>query len=234
MDCRDMSNLFGFLDFTQPGNVSQPNCFVATENITALNYEAGIKGQPLDNLQLSVAVFYTDYSDLPYQVSTTVGGGFDTRNIIVDQTSTGVELEGTWAVGEGFLLHGSLGYIDVDVDDPDAVAPLTPELTFSLSPEYTFAAGDGEITIRADYSYRDEMFGEPTSDPGRLTRIDSRSIINVDLAYRPEGGEWTVALYGKNLSDERYDNARLNTGDYILRILSNDIREYGLRFIREF
>jgi iron complex outermembrane receptor protein len=27
--------LFGFLDFTQPGNVSQPNCFVASDNITA-------------------------------------------------------------------------------------------------------------------------------------------------------------------------------------------------------
>jgi iron complex outermembrane recepter protein len=226
--------LFGFLDFTQPGNVSQPNCFVATDNITALNYEAGIKGLPFDNLQLSVAVFYTDYSDLPYQVSTTTGGGFDTRNVIVDQTSSGIELEGSWAIGEGFLLHSSLGYINADVKDPEAVAPLTPDLTFSLSPEYSFAIGDGDVTVRADYSYRGEMFGEPSSDPGRLTKIDSRSIVNMDIAYRPQGGEWTLALYGKNLADERYDNARLNTGDYVLRILSNDIREFGLRFIREF
>lgn len=226
--------LFGFLDFTQPGNVSQPNCFFATENITALNYEAGIKGQPFDNLQLSVAVFYTDYSDLPYQVSTTVGAGFDTRNIIVDQTSTGIELEGSLAITNDFLIHGSLGYIDVDVDDPDAVAPLTPELTFSLSPEFTFLTDRGEITARADYSYRDEMFGEPTSDPGRLTRISSRSLVNIDVAYRPQDADWTLAFYGKNITDERYDNARLNTGDYIIRILSNDIREYGLRFILEF
>jgi hypothetical protein len=27
----------------------------------------------------------------------------------------------------------------------------------------------------------------------------------------------------------RYDNARLNTGDYILVILSNDASEFGLR-----
>ena len=38
-----------------------------------LNYEVGLKGEPFDNLQLSIAVFSTDYSDLPYQVSTTTG-----------------------------------------------------------------------------------------------------------------------------------------------------------------
>jgi iron complex outermembrane receptor protein len=45
---------------------------------------------------------------------------------------------------------------------------------------------------------------------------------------------WTTALYGRNATDERYDNARLNTGDYVLRILSNDASEFGLRFIRSF
>lgn len=226
--------LFGFLDFTQPGNVSQPNCFVANDNITAINYEAGLKGLITDNLQLSLAVFYTEYTDLPYQVSTTIGGGFNTVNIIVDQTSTGLELEGSWAVTDRFLIHGSLGYINVDVDDPDAVAPLTPEMTASLSPEYTFSAGSGEVTIRVDYSYRYSMWGEPSDDPGRFTKIDSRSLVNADIAYRPDNGDWTLAFYAKNMTDERYDNARLNTNDYIIKILSNDIREYGLRFIRAF
>ena len=105
--------LFGFLDFTQPGNVSRPNCFVANDNVTALNYEVGLKGQPFDNLQMSVAVFYTDYSDLPYQVSaTTPGGGFNTRNILVDQTSMGVEWEGIWHVTDHFRIHSTLGYIE--------------------------------------------------------------------------------------------------------------------------
>ena len=50
-----------------------PNCFVASDNITAINYEAGIKGAPTNNFQMSAAVFYTQYKDLPYQVSTTAG-----------------------------------------------------------------------------------------------------------------------------------------------------------------
>ena len=229
--------LFGSLDFTQPGNVSTPNCFVANDNVTAINYEAGLKGQPLDTLQLSVAVFFTEYSDLPYQVSTTTGAGFDTQNLIVDQESFGVEIESAWAPTDNFTLHTTLGYIDADVDAPGAptaVAPLTPEITASISPEYTMPFASGELTLRGDWSYRDDMFGEPTSDPGRFTQIDSRELLNFDFSYTPDDANWTVGLYGRNITDERYDNARLNTGDYVLVILSNDASEFGVRFKTEF
>jgi len=227
--------LIGSFDFPT-GVLSRPNCFVANDNVTAINYEVGLKGQPFDSLQMSIAVFNTEYSDLPYQVSTTTGGGFNTQSVIVDQTSQGVEWEGTWAPTDSFRLHTTLGYIDADVDDPNpaAVAPLTPELTASVSPELTIPVGGGDVTARVDWSFRDEMFGEPTSDPGRFTLIDSRDLINFDISYRPTDGDWTVAAYGRNVTDERYDNARLNTGDYVLVMLSNDASEFGLRFSKEF
>jgi iron complex outermembrane receptor protein len=237
--------LFGSVDFSQnPPALNPVNCFEANDNVTALNYEVGIKGQPFDNLQMSVAVFYTDYSDLPYQVSETLpGAGFDTRNIFVDQTSEGLEWEGIWQVSEQFRIHSTLGYIDTSADEqvtdpanppPQAVAPLTPELTFSISPEYSFALGDGNLTLRADYSFRDDMYGEPSADPGRFTQIDSRDLINLDVTYEPVDGDWSISAYGKNVTDERYDNARLNTGDYILVILSNDASEFGVRVTKDF
>jgi iron complex outermembrane receptor protein len=215
-----------------------PNCFVASDNIIATNYEVGFKGQLTDNFQMAATVFFTQYEDLPYQVSTTAGAGFNTVNLIVDQDSTGFEWENTLYFTENFLFHATLGYIDVNVDEQGGVqpvAPLTPELTASISPEIHFPmSGGGEIVFRADYSYRDEMFGEPSSDPGRLTQIDSREIINVDLSYQSADGGWVAGLYGRNVTDERYDNARLNTGDYILQILSNDPSEFGVRFIKSF
>jgi iron complex outermembrane receptor protein len=213
-----------------------PNCFVATENVTAINYEVGMKGELFDSLQLSIAVFNTNYKDLPYQVSSSTGAGFNTQNIVVDQTSRGAELETTWAATDNFRLHATVGYIDADVDDPNpaAVAPLTPELTMSLSPELTIPAGSGEITLRADWSFRDDMYGEPSNDPARFTFIESRDLINADVSYRPNDGDWTVGLYGRNITDERYDNARLNTGDYVLVMLSNDASEFGVRFVKEF
>ena len=235
--------LFGSL-FPPPGTgpfdplSDDPNyCFLANDNVTALNYEVGLKGQPLDNLQMSVAVFYTNYSDLPYQVSTSIpGGGFNTEIIIVDQTSMGVEWESTWQVTDAFRLYATLGYIDADVDDPNpnTVAPLTPELTVSISPEYNFAFANGEVTVRADWSFRDDMFGEPSSLPSRFTKIESRDLINFDITYQPSDGDWSVSAYGKNVTDERYDNARLNVTDYVLVIKSNDASEYGVRLTKEF
>jgi iron complex outermembrane receptor protein len=216
-----------------------PDCFSAPEdNITAVNYEVGIKGQPLERLQMSAAVFYTDYSDLPYQVSTTTGGGFSTVNIIVDQTTTGFEWESTAYFTDNFLFYATLGYIDVDVDEEGGttpVAPLTPELTWSISPELRFPmSGGGEISLRADYSYRDDMWGEPSDDPGRMTKIPSRDIINFDFSYTSADESWTAGLYGRNATDERYTQALINVGDYILNILSNDASEFGLRFTKDF
>jgi len=225
----------GHLHFSFPGNVSTPNCFEANDNVTAINYEVGLKGEPLSNLRMSVAVFYTQYTDLPYQVSTTQGAGFDTRNIIVDQDSLGFEWESSLLISDSFLLHATVGYIDADVDDPVAVAPLTPKWTLSVSPEYTLDLSDGgEVRFRADWSFRSDMFGEPTADPGRFTKIESRGLINFNITYTPPNANWDVSVYGTNITDKRYDNARLNTGDYILVILSNDASEFGLRYTQFF
>ena len=216
-----------------------PDCFSAPiDNVTAINYEVGIKGQPLERLQMSAAVFFTQYSDLPYQVSSTSGGGFTTVNLIVDQDTFGFEWESTAYLTDDFLFHATLGWIDVDVDEQGGVkpvAPLTPELTFSISPVLNVPMqGGGVFTFRADYSYRDDMWGEPSSDPGRMTRIPSRDLINFDFSYRSADDTWTAGIYGRNATDERYTNALINVGDYILRILSNDASEFGVRFIKDF
>ncbi|MFV2070091.1 MAG: hypothetical protein ACC645_24255, partial [Pirellulales bacterium] len=103
------------------------------------------------------------------------------------------------------------------------------------SPEYTLEmTGGGYIVFRADWSYRSDMFGEPSSDPGRLTKIDSRSLLNFDVAYHSPDDRWTLGLYGRNVTDERYSNAKLNLSDYILNILSNDASEFGVRYVNNF
>lgn len=215
---------------------SDSDCFMASDNITALNLEAGLKGQPWDGWEMSAAIFHTRYEDLPYQVSTTAGEGFNTVNLIVEQETTGFEWESAMHLAGALRLHVTFGYLDVKVARQQGVrpvAPLTPKLTLSISPEYrrTLANG-GEFGARLDYAYRDGMWGEPSSDPARLTRIGSRALLNFHFRYTAPGGAWSAALYGRNAGDERYDHARLNTGDYLLQILSNDASEFGLRVER--
>ncbi len=240
-----LSDLFGAYATVQSGYQSgqfparpyclfaDPNCFSAGDNITALNQEVGVKGQPHHRLELGAALFRTRYRDLPYQVSTTAGEGFNTVNLVVEQTTTGLELEAVLHLGTGFRFETTLGYVDAEVDPQRGVrpvAPLTPKLTASISPEYrrTLASG-GEVGVRLDYSYRAAMWGEPSSDPGRLTRISSRALVNFHIGYTSPDDGWQLAVYGRNAGDARYDNARLNTGDYVLRILSNDASEFGVR-----
>jgi iron complex outermembrane receptor protein len=205
--------------------------------VTATNYEVGLKGQPTDTLSMALALFYTKYSDLPYQISDGTGGGFNTVNLIVDQESKGVEWESSWAPTDQFRLHAAIGYLDADVKDPNpiAVAPLTPKWTATISPEYTWPLDNGgDIQFRVDWSYRSSMFGQPFDDPSTFTKIDSRSLFNFDIAYHSPDDTWALGAYGRNVADKKYDNARLLPTDYVIVILSNDRSEFGLRFIYNF
>jgi iron complex outermembrane receptor protein len=214
-----------------------PDCYVAGDNVTATNYEFGVKGEPIDTLSMSAAVFFTEYEDLPYQISDQEGGaGFNTINLIVDQETTGFEWESLWAPTDQFKLRLALGYLDVDVKDPNpvVVAPLTPEWTGSVSPEYTTPLDNGGYIVwRADISYRDEMYGQPFSNVP-LTNIDSRTLVNFDVSYHDPGGRWLLGVYGRNATDEKYDNARVLPTDYVLVILNNDRSEFGVRFMYNF
>jgi iron complex outermembrane receptor protein len=62
--------------------------------------------------------------------------------------------------------------------------------------ELTIPAGSVEITYRADWSFRDDLFGEPSSDPARFTFIESRDLVNADISYQPADGDWAVGIYG--------------------------------------
>lgn len=205
-------------------------CFTAGDHITAINYETGFRGRISNRIWGSVAIFYTNYSDLPYQVSTTTGSGFDTRNVIVNQRAAGLEWEGQIVLAPWLSIYSSLGYIDVNVEGV-SVAPLTPELTASISPELVYdMSGGGRTTLRLDYSWRGKMFGESASgDPRRGTVLSRRHLLNFYLGYLSVNQRYEIGMYGRNITDKRYTNAALNTGDYILSILSNDASEFGVR-----
>jgi iron complex outermembrane receptor protein len=53
----------------------------------------------------------------------------------------------------------------------------------------------------------------------------------VDITYTEPQGRWSLSAYGQNVTNEKYDNARLLPTDYVLIILNNDLSEFGVRFI---
>ncbi|MEM9750872.1 MAG: TonB-dependent receptor [Pseudomonadota bacterium] len=220
-----------------------PDTFRATDKVIGTNYEAGLKGEPFPWLQMGLAVFYTRYKDLPVQVSEVTDVGFITVTESAGRSRAfGVEWEGLARLAEGFFINTSVGFIDSEITEVNGDSPsltpgdtpaLTPRWTAAIGPEYTFpVVTGGEVTVRGDWSYRSEMEGQPNNDP--LALIESRDIFNFDITYRSADESWTFGAYGRNVTDERYTNAALNVGDYLLRILSNDASEFGARFTKNF
>jgi len=222
--------------------------FVATAPVIATNYEAGLKGEPFPWLQLSLSAFYTDYSDYPAQISFVDDTGFNTITDTADARSFGVEWEGNISLGN-FLLNTSVGYIDAEftdvpaapsdatvntdlsIDEGDAL-PLTPRWTVAIGPQYTFPVENGDIVARLDYSYRGDLEGQPNNDP--LAQIDSRFLLGFNITYFNTDANWSVGVYGKNITDERYVQSALNVGPYLLNVLSNDASEFGVKFSKTF
>ncbi len=221
--------LFGFVDVSRPGNVSAPNCFVAGDHITAVNHEIGFKGTLGERLEVSASLFLTNYDNLPLSASDTSGAGFDTRNVIVGQRSAGIEWESRFELHSRLSIDTRIGYLDSNPEAEGIVPLLSPRWTISVSPEWILPLAEGNLVLRADYSWRDSMYGEPAANRRPWSELPARELLNFDFSYRPADSNWLFALYGRNVFDERYAHATLNTGDYILRILSNDASEFGLR-----
>jgi iron complex outermembrane recepter protein len=210
---------------------------------TATDYEVGLKGEPFTFLQEELTLFDTEYKNLTAQVSEVIpGAGFSTITENAGKArSYGFEWESRARLGFGFLFNTSVGYDDakytqvkadssLKVDDTPA---LTPKWTISAGPAYSLAlTGGGSIAARVDYSYRSPMEGQPNNDP--LAKIGSRYLLNFDVTYTAPSGGWTVGAYGKNVTDQRYVEGKLDVGDYVLNLLSNDASEFGVKFTKTF
>ena len=220
-----------------------PDQFVSFDETTAINYEFGLKGKLTEDLSVLAAVFYTEYTDLALPFSDpTAGGGFVT---IVENAgeseAQGIEIEATWDATDNFTIRTAVGYIDSEITEVDAGVigigegdspALTPEWTIMIAPSYYLELASGAaIRFNADYSYRDEMQGQSIFNPNEI--IDSRELIGFNVTYESVEGDWSLSLYGENITNEIYDQGRLQQSGFVGIVRSNDRSEFGLRFSKD-
>ena len=202
------------------------------------NYEIGVKSEWLDQrLRLNAAAFYMDYTDIQVTVFNNVVP--ETRNA-AEADVYGAELELTALLTEGLLLTGAAGYIDAsynNLDDPidgeleiteDDWFVNTPEWTASLSLEYLFQLAKlGEMTLRLDYSYRDEVANDAANTPELIE--DSLTLWNARVSLLSNDEKWDIAIFGRNLTDEDYLISGVSTPGFgIVEGVYARPREYGL------
>ncbi len=177
------------------------------ENV--LDYEVGIKSEFMEGrARLNAAYYYTDYSDFQYSeviaISTYVAN-------LGDAEVQGVELEGTFLIGEGLRIGGFFSWLDFDYDD-SAFESESPEFKWGVDVNYTRSVDYGEWNATLGYTWTDER-GDISSvfnDSNSFLPMDDYSVVNgrVQLAFH---NGITIALFGRNLTDEEYSTNYLNS-----------------------
>jgi iron complex outermembrane receptor protein len=116
-------------------------------------------------------------------------------------------------------LTGSLGYTDATFDsfkdgggigvdfDGNRLA-LSPKYTLGISAEYRFRFGrNASGYVRGDYSYRSGVYHNP-DNVRPLSYSPGYDLVDARAALQFDDSHWELAIWGKNLLDEDYENTK--------------------------
>jgi iron complex outermembrane receptor protein len=177
------------------------------------SYEVGAKTSWWDRrVTANLAAFFNDYTDMQLTINATP------QNFVRNAGEAeikGAELEVVARLAQGFDVNVAAGYLDAQYTelDPQLATlnpPLTadkklvkaPDWTLSAGMQYRFDVGAGEIVLRGDWSYKSKVFHDVFND-ARIAQ-EAFDLFNAYAAFITSGGRWEIAVFGTNLSDERY------------------------------
>lgn len=192
-----------------------------------LAYEWGLKSRWLDQrLQANVSVFYNDITDM--QMSEFLGAYSDIQNAGAAKVK-GLELELVAVLSEYLTANFSYGMLDSKYDEfitydvytgaandvtDSAEFPYSPENKWSLGLNYINELPFGHLNVSVDYSYVDDHFVFHNQPAAEYTRIESYSVFNARVSLKEIAGtNFSVSLWGKNITDEEYRINGIPMGD---------------------
>lgn len=202
---------------------------------TVLSYEAGIKSEFMDRrLRVNGAIFLMDYKDLQVEFTNDVC----LCNIVSNASDAkiqGVEIEVDFAATDDLLVWFKGSFLDTEYEDyvistgdfSGNQLQRTPDTQINTGLEYTAAVGNWgrALKFRLSYTWQDDMPWAHTN----VSWEDAYGLLDGRIGLNPEDRNWTVALWGRNLTDEE---ARAN----VIEFLGGDVglynppRTYGVEF----
>jgi len=200
-------------------------------------YEAGIKTSLLDNrLTLNAAYFVSDYDAI--QLTAVNSDGVFVMTNATGALIQGFEIEAAAQVTSKFNLHASLGTLDGEYRnyaDVNAAyfngRPMKgmPDLQWNMAGTYIQPVGNADLVMTAQAGYTDEYY--QNQDSSRLIMTRANTEYNARVSYEPRDANWSVALWGKNLTDEFSSTGGFDiAGLGIAVIYPNVPRTYGVEF----
>jgi iron complex outermembrane recepter protein len=211
---------------------------------TLNNYEVGWKTTfPQQQLLWNGAAYYMDWKDLQALIYNALVCPTSSYNINVGEAHIyGAESNIDYRVGERWSLQASLNYTQasvVSVVNPAYQAyagerlPFAPYFSWSWNLRYEQPFSDRmHGYAQFDMAHKGDMYNglNPNDVNTGLPRIlqPSYTLMNLRLGLNAADGKWLTELYITNLTDK---NAIVysNTGNFDLRLTTNEPRVYGLR-----
>lgn len=192
-------------------------------------FEMGLKGQWAENrVQTNLALFYYDYKnkqELQFfgPSAQFPNGGLQLINA-TDATSYGVELEILAKVTKAFQIDMSMSYLharygsfivrDTQLNTPfqdlkGNILPLAPAMKFNAGAQYNRGLGGnaGEITLRGDFSWIGEQFGNALNRTGGVLpatgdQIPEYGVMNANLQWKSFDDSLRISLFARNLTNK--------------------------------
>lgn len=188
---------------------------------TAETWEVGVKGQiPELALMFNAAYFYTEYENLQVSTWDADSSSFITANAAAS-TSEGVEADAAWSPTDRLTLRGSIAYLDArydsflgadclwdnpgcDVTTNDISGTRLPRSsrwngTFNLIYERPVSSGM-RLDVDLGLVYNSERYLVENLAPAG--KQPGYTKVNLRIALAEQGDRWSVAVVGKNLTDE--------------------------------
>jgi iron complex outermembrane receptor protein len=161
---------------------------------------------------------------------------------VPEATVYGLDASLSWAPVDGLTLQAGLGLLSTELGSFATTAglvpagnelPNAPELSFNARATYEWDIG-GNWFARAQFGadYSDGVFKDAINDP--IIAAESYWLYDERFAIGDEAGNWELALWGHNLSDEQYVVQGLNSGLGAGNRTFNAPRTYGLSITRRF
>ena len=219
--------------------------FVRPEKVD--NYELGLKNRFLNGkAELNIALFWADVSD--YQanfVNTNVSPSVSYITNVGDVRSRGVEFDARatpldgWTLGlagtyndakyrkyqaaPAQYLNSYLGLIDLS----GRTASGAPKWALTGNSEYVHKAGQAEIYVGGDVSYRSSFYAAVNLDP--FSRVPGYALVGLHGGVRDADGRWDLSFWVRNLFDKDYYNTRAVSSSYgVVLAALGDPRLFGV------
>ncbi len=189
------------------------------EGDSVWTYEIGDKFTSSDgHLRLNTALYFNNYQNYIGQNSLTpslIAVNLNTGDV----ESYGAEVEATWRPTRMFQLQSGVTYNHARITDDsqfEAVFPgglatdlilFQPDWNFFVTPTITIPVGQGDVVLNTTVMYKGDRAGS-SLDPTFQPQLEGYYLVNANLAY--EINDWTIALWGTNLTDEEYYDSYLD------------------------